>query len=99
LMEAQRYPADFDGIVAAAPALDFTNFATSFIRNAQAAFPIPRATEGPAVPSELLAFVERRVLQACDALAGVKDGTAEDSSDCHFKLSSIAAWPADKAGA
>ena len=99
LMEAQRYPADFDGIVAAAPALDFTNFATSFIRNAQAAFPNPRATEGPAVPPELLAFVERRVLQACDALDGVKDGTLEDPRDCHFKLSSIAACPADKPGA
>ena len=99
LMEAQRYPADFDGIVAAAPALDFTNFATSFIRNAQAAFPNPRATEGPAVPPELLAFVERRVLQACDALDGVKDGTLEDPRACHFKLSSIAACPADKPGA
>jgi tannase/feruloyl esterase len=51
------------------------------------------------VPPELLASVERRVLQACDALDGVKDGTLEDPRDCHFKLSSIAACPADKPGA
>ena len=39
LMEAQRYPADFDGIVAGAPAYDFTAIGAQFIKDTRAAFP------------------------------------------------------------
>src|SRR5580765_1844180 len=39
LMEAQRYPDDFDGIVAGAPAYDFIGIAAQFIKDIQAAFP------------------------------------------------------------
>jgi feruloyl esterase len=42
-MEAQRYPDDFDGIVAGAPAYDFTGIAVQFIKDIQAAFPTRRA--------------------------------------------------------
>ena len=42
LMEAQRYPDDFDGIVAGAPAYDFTGIGAQFIKDIQAAFPDPR---------------------------------------------------------
>src|SRR5215471_11509222 len=39
LMEAQRYPDDFDGIVSGAPAYDFTGVGAQFIKDIQAAFP------------------------------------------------------------
>ena len=39
LMEAQRYPDDFDGIVAGAPAYDFTGIGAQFIKDMRAAFP------------------------------------------------------------
>ena len=42
LMEAQRYPDDFDGIVAGAPAYDFTAIGAQFIKDTQAVFPDPR---------------------------------------------------------
>ncbi len=41
LMEAQRFPADFDGIVSGAPAYDFTRIAASFVTHAKATFPDP----------------------------------------------------------
>jgi hypothetical protein len=39
LMEAQRYPADFDGIVAIAPSFNFLEFTAAFVRNLQAQYP------------------------------------------------------------
>ena len=41
-MEAQRFPDDFDGIVAGAPALDFVGLAAHFVKDMQAVFPDPR---------------------------------------------------------
>ena len=41
LMEAQRYPDDFDGIVAGAPAYDFLGIGAQFIKDMQAAYPSP----------------------------------------------------------
>ena len=42
LMEAQRFPADFDGIISGAPAYDWTGIAAAMIRNMQAVFPDPQ---------------------------------------------------------
>src|SRR5207248_1106950 len=39
MMEALRYPDDFDGVVAGAPAMDWTGIGAQFIKDAQAAFP------------------------------------------------------------
>ncbi len=41
LMEAQRFPDDFDGIIAGAPAYDWTGIAAQMLRNMQALFPDP----------------------------------------------------------
>jgi Tannase and feruloyl esterase. len=43
-MEAQRYPDDFDGIVAGAPAADFTGIGAQFIKDVRAQFPDPRTS-------------------------------------------------------
>ena len=42
LMEAQRYPDDFDGIIAGAPAADFTGIGAQFIKDIKALYPDPR---------------------------------------------------------
>ncbi len=98
LMEAQRYPNDFDGIVSCAPAYDFTNIATSFIHHAQVLFPDPRRLDASVVSPDNLKLLEAKVLEACDALDGVKDGVLDDPRDCHFKVADLAACPGDHAG-
>jgi len=49
MISAQRYPEDFDGIIAAAPALDWTGIAAGFIRNQQFVFPDPGDVETPVI--------------------------------------------------
>jgi feruloyl esterase len=39
MMEAQRYPEDFDGIVVGAPAFNWTAIASEFVQNTQAVYP------------------------------------------------------------
>lgn len=95
LMLAQRYPEDFDGIVAGAPALDFTHIAAAFIRNIQAAFPGSTAVVNAPITAEALALVQRQVLEACDARDGVRDGVLDDPRDCTFSVASIRRCPRD----
>ena len=99
LMEAQRYPDDFDGIVSCAPALDFTNIAASFVKNTQAMYPNPKALNTPAISAENLRLLETRVLAACDGRGDVKDGMLDDPTACKFDLADLPACPDDVAGA
>lgn len=98
LMEAQRYPADFDGVVSCAPALDFTNIAASLVRNAQVAYPDPKVLE-PLVTVENLQLLERKVLEKCDAHDGVKDGVLDDPRTCDFKVAGLPLCDGDRASA
>jgi feruloyl esterase len=80
LKEAQKYPADYDGIFAGAPA----NFMTHL--SAQALWVAHATLKDPAsyVPREKFAVIHKAVLEACDALDGVKDGVLEDPTRCRF---------------
>lgn len=98
LMEAQRYPEDFDGIVSGAPAYDFTEIAISFIKNMKALYPDPSKLTPPLVSPAALKMIETKVLAACDAKDGVTDGVLDDPRACDFKLAAIPPCPADKAG-
>ncbi|HTB15327.1 MAG TPA: tannase/feruloyl esterase family alpha/beta hydrolase [Bryobacteraceae bacterium] len=78
LMEAQRYPADYDGIIAGAPANDFTHVAFGFVWNQQ-------ALDGEGnIPLAKLKAIENAALASCDAEDGVKDGVIDDPTKCHF---------------
>ena len=99
LMEAQRYAADFDGIVSCAPALDFTNIAASFIRNTQGLFPNSQDLAAAAISRDNLQLLGGRVLAACDALDGVKDNVIDDPRECRFTLSDLPACANDAAAA
>jgi tannase/feruloyl esterase len=80
MKEAQRFPDDFDGIIAGAPALDWTS------RAAQAVGVAQHLEENAA--ARLLAAdrerLHRAVLDACDANDGVKDGLLENPGRCAF---------------
>ncbi|HEY3824111.1 MAG TPA: tannase/feruloyl esterase family alpha/beta hydrolase [Bryobacteraceae bacterium] len=80
LMEAQRYAEDFDGIIAGAPASDWSHLFTGFIWNARALTETP----GSAIPPAKLSVIQKAVLAECDAADGVKDGLLQDPRACRF---------------
>ena len=94
LMEAQRYPQDFDGIVSAAPAFDWTGFMAAMIQNVQLNYPDPSKLDVAVISTANLELLESSVLEACDDLDGVKDGVMEDPRQCDFDLASIPSCPA-----
>jgi hypothetical protein len=97
MMEAQRYPDDFDGIVAGAPAYDFTEVATSFVKNMKAVYPDPSKLTPLLLSPAVMKMIETKVLAACDAKDGVADGVLDDPRACDFKLAVIPPCPADTA--
>jgi feruloyl esterase len=98
LMEAQRYPGDYDGIVSGAPAISITRIAAGFVKNIQASFPDPSRRTESAISSDNLRLLETRVLAACDALDGVRDSVVGDPPGCAFQVASLPACPGDQAG-
>jgi hypothetical protein len=79
LMEARRYPDDYDGIISGAPASPFTRQMTGFIWNYQALqAPGAELTDGD------LKLIHRSVLADCGSLDGVKDGFVSYPPACHF---------------
>ncbi len=80
LKAAQRFPADFDGIVAGAPGHDWTGRAAQAMRIASS---LEKAEDArlSRVARDLL---HRAVLDACDHRDGVKDGVLEDPARCAF---------------
>ena len=96
LMEAQRYPADFDGIAAVAPAYNFLAITTAFVRNAQAQYPTGDFN-APVVTPAVLKLLGARVTETCDATDGVRDGTIENPEACTFALASLPHCPNDTA--
>jgi Tannase and feruloyl esterase len=97
-MEAQRYPEDFDGIVAAAPVASFTQFAATCLKNAQATFPNPSELRPSVVTPENLTLLQAATLTRCDVLDGVKDGVIDDPRACVFRVADLPACPEDRPG-
>jgi feruloyl esterase len=80
LKEAQRFPADYDGIIAGAPANYWTHLMTGGIWIAQAT----HKDEASFIPTSKFPIIHKAVLEACDALDGIKDGVLDDPRKCHF---------------
>ncbi len=79
LLEAQRYPADFDGIVANAPWVDQTGFTIGALWN-------QRALDQAPVSAGKVALVARQVMEQCDAVDGLADGLIDDPRECSFEV-------------
>jgi Tannase and feruloyl esterase len=77
LMSAQRFPADFDGIVAGAPVLDLTGQTIANVWNSLA------LREAPLSAAKVATLAER-VYAQCDAIDGLKDGLIDDPRRCGF---------------
>jgi len=80
LKEAQRYPEDFNGIIAGAPAVNWTGRAAQSVWIAQAV----HKDEASYIPPSKYPLIHDAVLAACDASEGVKDGVLEDPARCKF---------------
>jgi hypothetical protein len=81
LMEAQRFPEDFDGILAGAPANFWTHMLAAGVDVVQGVF-----GRNPAayIPNIKIPALQAAALSACDAQDGVKDGIISDPLRCRF---------------
>ncbi len=87
--EAQRFPADFDGIVAAAPVISFTATGAEFIQNIKALYPDPEQLQTAVISREHLSMLQESVLEQCDLLDGVSDRIINDPRKCDFDFSKL----------
>ena len=93
ITEAQRYPADFNGIIAGAPAWDSMRMHAARV----AVNLMVHRTADSYIPPSKYPGIHNAVLEACDALDGVKDGVIANPTRCHFDYSSVACKGADGA--
>ena len=77
LIEAQRFPDDFDGIVANSPWVDQTGFTIGAMWN-------QKAISGANLTPDKLALLSDKVIAKCDTIDGLKDGLIDDPRKCQF---------------
>jgi feruloyl esterase len=77
---AQRFPADFNGIIAGAPGLDWTGRAAQAVRIAKRLEQNEAARLGQAQRQ----LLHNAVVESCDLMDGVKDGVLENPTRCKF---------------
>jgi len=80
LMEAERFPADYDGILAGAPAYNWTGLMAGAAENAK----WMSSAAANVLPAEKVPALAKAVNAACDVLDGVKDGVINDPRACGF---------------
>jgi hypothetical protein len=80
LMEAERFPNDYDGIVAGDPAYNWTGMMTNALVNSQ----LRNKSAAGYIPASSLPLISAAVLAACDGLDGVVDGIVNNPQACHF---------------
>jgi feruloyl esterase len=94
LMEAQRYPQDYNGIVAAAPAINWPKLMMQSlwgsVQENLASNPIPQCK---------LTAATTAAINACDSIDGVKDGVIEDPKRCTFDPKTLVGVQAGECGA
>ena len=84
LMEAQRYPEDYDGIIAGAPA----NYWTKLMLHAASMMKATLADPAAYIPASKLPALQAAALAACDANDQLRDGVIENPAQCRFDPSS-----------
>lgn len=79
LTELQRFPADYDGVIAGAPGVNTPEM------SARRLWEMQRHSQwGAAVPAWTWAWVQARAVAQCDAQDGVTDGVVADPRQCRF---------------
>jgi feruloyl esterase len=94
--EIQRYPQDFDGVIAGAPGNNRVRlnagFLWQFLANRDKNVDSP-----PIIPASKLPIITKAVIAACDAVDGVTDGVVDDPRRCSFDPASLGCQNGDAA--
>ncbi|MET0341325.1 MAG: tannase/feruloyl esterase family alpha/beta hydrolase [Polyangiales bacterium] len=85
LIEASRFPEDYDGIIAGAPPGHFTALGSAFISVVHAQTP-----KGAALRPDQMARLQSEVLKQCDARDGQADGLVSEPLRCSFDAAQLA---------
>jgi feruloyl esterase len=81
LSEAQRYPDDYDGIIAGDPAHNRVRQTFAFLHS----WTVTHQKDGsPILPTTKLSMLTKAVVESCDGLDGLRDGIVDDPRRCHF---------------
>jgi feruloyl esterase len=94
MMEAQRYPEDFDGIIAGAPVYNVLHLNIS-----QVSLQVGMLREpSMIVPPEKVSLLANAVMAACDANDGVQDNIISDPRMCKFDPAALMCKSGDSSG-
>jgi feruloyl esterase len=93
LMEASRYPADYDGIVVGAPAWHWANQMINATWNSKAAL-----KDASAITAQSTQILNKAIIAACDKLDGVEDGVISDARRCRFEPATLLCGAGSAAG-
>jgi feruloyl esterase len=85
MVEATRYPDDFDGIIAGAPFMDIR----TIIQGAKIQ-KVQLRSQQAYIPASLLPMIDSKILASCDAADGVQDGLIQNPANCSFDPSTLA---------
>lgn len=80
LMEGERYPGDFDGLIAGDPVMDLDTQRAATIKQAKAFLPPPAY-----IPYSLIPAIDAAVLANCDGLDGTEDDLIQNPAECSFE--------------
>jgi len=89
LMEGQRYPEDFDGIVAGAPGYNYTGVAAQASQINFAMYPDPKNLQEAVVDPNAQKLIESSYLAMCDEQDGIKDSILTDPRQCKFDVATL----------
>jgi feruloyl esterase len=85
MMEAQKYPEDFDGIVALCPAID----PIGAVQLTWYSIQLAGAFKDYADNASKIAILASEAMRQCDGLDGLKDGVIENPRACHVDLAPL----------
>ncbi len=91
LMEAQRFPSDYDGIVAGDPGNNRVRLNIGFLSSWLALY----KDAASALPAAKLPLINHAAVAACDALDGVRDGLISEPLRCKFEPATLLCKGAD----
>lgn len=87
LMEAWKYPEDFDGIICGAPAMDYPGLVATFFAW------LVQSNTGPdgkdIITPAKVGLIQKAVYERCDKLDGLQDGLIDDPRQCDFDPASL----------